>query len=143
MLGDSTDATWGVMDVYPRTYFPDLRKKTIIHSSAGSLIIIPREGGSLVRFYVELPPGEAPKDVKLEHLQAAARKIFAPYDMEFSETAWWSAYSIGQRLADHFSSFNRVFLMGDACHTHSPKVSIRPSSFGRLLTLQIRRLAKV
>jgi phenol 2-monooxygenase len=43
--------------------------------------------------------------------------------LEISEagTFWWSAYAIGQRLADHFSQHNRVFLTGDACHTHSPK----------------------
>jgi phenol 2-monooxygenase (NADPH) len=28
---------------------------------------------------------------------------------------------IGQRLAEEFSVGNRVFLTGDACHTHSPK----------------------
>jgi phenol 2-monooxygenase len=41
--------------------------------------------------------------------------------MEVAETFWWSAYSIGQRLADHFHKDNRIFLTGDACHTHSPK----------------------
>lgn len=122
MLGDSTDVVWGVMDVYPRTFFPDIRKKTTIHSSAGSLIIIPREGGSLVRFYIEMPVGQVSKEVKLENLHEAARRTFAPYTLEIVETVWWSAYSIGQRLADNFSCHNRVFLTGDACHTHSPKV---------------------
>ncbi|KAL9619664.1 MAG: hypothetical protein Q9160_005770 [Pyrenula sp. 1 TL-2023] len=120
MLGDSTDAVWGVMDVYPCTNFPDIRKKTTIHSSSGSLVIIPREGGSLARFYIELSGVDA-KSVKLATLQTTAQRIFAPYTMEIAETAWWSAYPIGQRLADHFSSHDRVFLTGDACHTHSPK----------------------
>ena len=75
----------------------------------------------MVRFYIQLPAGSVPKDVKLEDLQSAARKIFAPYEMEFAETFWWSAYSIGQRLADNFHKDMRVFLTGDACHTHSPK----------------------
>lgn len=121
MVGDSTDAVWGVMDIYPRTNFPDIRKKSTIHSDSGNLLVIPREGGSLVRFYIELPHGTQAKDVKLEDLQNTARKIFHPYTMEISETVWWSAYSIGQRLADHFSESNRIFLTGDACHTHSPK----------------------
>jgi phenol 2-monooxygenase (NADPH) len=121
MIGDSTDSVWGVMDVYPRTNFPDIRRKAALQSQAGSLLIIPREGGSLVRFYIELPSGTTAKDVKLEDLQATARKIFHPYEMEIADTHWWSAYSIGQRLADHFSKDNRVFLTGDACHTHSPK----------------------
>ncbi|KAI1334177.1 FAD binding domain-containing protein [Xylariaceae sp. FL0016] len=120
MLGDSTDAVWGVMDIYPRTNFPDIRKKAVISSEAGSLIIIPREGDSLVRFYTEME-GCVAKDVTLEMIQDKARRIFQPYEMEYAETAWWSAYSIGQRLADHFHQDHRVFLGGDACHTHSPK----------------------
>ena len=43
---------WGVMDVYPRTDFPDIRRKTTVHSNAGALLIIPREGGFMVRFYM-------------------------------------------------------------------------------------------
>lgn len=121
MIGDSTDTVWGVMDVYPLTNFPDIRRKCTIHSTAGNLLIIPREGGSLTRFYIQLPAGSRPKDVKLEDLQSTARAIFAPYTMEFADTFWWSAYAIGQRLADSFHKDMRVFLTGDACHTHSPK----------------------
>lgn len=121
MIGDSTDAVWGVMDIYPRTDFPDIRKKAALQSKAGSLMVIPREGGSLVRLYIELPHGTSAKEVKLEDLQFAASRIFCPYKLEVADTFWWSAYSIGQRLADHFSKADRVFLTGDACHTHSPK----------------------
>lgn len=121
MLGDSTDAVWGVMDVFPRTNFPDIRKKCTMHTDAGNLLIIPREGGSLVRFYIELPAGKAARDVRLEDLQAQARLIFRPYKMEITATTWWSAYSIGQRRADLFTVKHRAFLTGDACHTHSPK----------------------
>jgi phenol 2-monooxygenase len=121
MLGDSSDAVWGVMDVYPRTDFPDIRKKAVIHSEAGNLLIIPREGDSLVRFYIELPAGTVVKDVSKESLLKQAQLIFRPYTMEVAETAWWSAYAIGQRRADFFTKAHRVFLTGDACHTHSPK----------------------
>ncbi|OCL03715.1 putative phenol 2-monooxygenase [Glonium stellatum] len=121
MVGDSSDAVWGVMDVYPNTNFPDIRKKAILHSDAGSLMIIPREGGSLVRFYIELSQGVVAKNVKLEDLQEQACRIFKPYTMDIKETAWWSAYAIGQRRADLFTKDYRVFLTGDACHTHSPK----------------------
>ncbi len=46
------------------------------------------------------------------------------------EVAWWSVYEIGQRLCDRFDDVPagggarrtpRVFIAGDACHTHSPK----------------------
>ncbi|KAL2127028.1 hypothetical protein VTI74DRAFT_11446 [Chaetomium olivicolor] len=121
MVGDSTDAVWGVMDIFPRTDFPDIRKKCVINSAAGSILIVPREGDSMVRFYTELPAGTKVSDVTLERLQNHARLVFKPYTMDFAETAWWSAYAIGQRRADFFHKNYRVFLTGDACHTHSPK----------------------
>jgi phenol 2-monooxygenase len=120
MVGDSTDSIWGVMDIYPRTDFPDIRKKAALQSKSGSLLIIPREGGSLVRLYIELP--HESKDVKLEDLHAAAQRIFFPYKLEIADTFWWSAYSIGQRLADHFSESNRVFLTGDACRKEPSRI---------------------
>lgn len=121
MVGDSTDAVWGVMDIYPRTDFPDIRKKCVINSAAGSILIVPREGDAMVRFYTELPAGAKVADISLESLQNHARKVFAPYTVDFAETFWWSAYAIGQRRADFFHRDHRVFLTGDACHTHSPK----------------------
>lgn len=121
MVGDSTDAVWGVMDAYPRTDFPDIRKKCVVNSAAGSILIVPREGDALVRFYTELPAGTRVGDVSLARLQDHARLVFRPYAIDFAETAWWSAYAIGQRRADRFHRGFRVFLTGDACHTHSPK----------------------
>jgi phenol 2-monooxygenase len=121
MIGDTSDTVWGVMDIYPLTSFPDIRRKCTIHSSSGNLLIIPREGGELVRFYIQLPAGVHPKEVELKDLQAQAKRIFHPYSMEFAGVFWWSAYSIGQRLAEQFHQHGRVFLTGDACHTHSPK----------------------
>lgn len=53
--GDSANQAWGVMDVLAVTDFPDARLKSAIHSAdAGSILIIPREGGYLTRFYIEL-----------------------------------------------------------------------------------------
>ncbi|KAK0623750.1 FAD binding domain-containing protein [Immersiella caudata] len=149
MVGDTSDSVWGVMDIYPSTGFPDIRKKCVINSAAGNILIIPREGDSLVRFYVELPGGTKPSDVTLESLHAHAQRVFSPYNMEFAETAWWSAYSIGQRHADFFHKDYRVFLTGDACHTHSPKagqgmnVSLQDGhNIGWKLGMILRGLAK-
>ena len=53
-----------------------------------------------------------------------------PYTLDVKGIAWWSVYEIGQRLCDKFDDtpegeadgrFPRVFIAGDACHTHSPK----------------------
>lgn len=39
MIGDSTDAVWGVMDIYPQTNFPDIRKKATLHTKSGNLMV--------------------------------------------------------------------------------------------------------
>ncbi len=132
--GESANQAWGVMDVLAVTDFPDIRLKAAIHSAAeGSLLIIPREGGYLVRMYIELDklgPQErlAERAITVDRLIAAARRILRPYTLEVKEVAWWSVYEIGQRLCDRFddladggTSTPRVFIAGDACHTHSPK----------------------
>ena len=43
------------MDALAVTDFPDIRLKSAIHSAnEGTILIIPREGGYLVRFYIDL-----------------------------------------------------------------------------------------
>ncbi|MBY0317321.1 MAG: FAD-binding monooxygenase [Reyranella sp.] len=134
--GDSANHAWGVMDVLAVTDFPDIRFKSLIQSAAdGSGLIIPREGGYLVRIYVELTALEAgervaSRKITADDVVAKARRILAPYTLDVKEIAWWSVYEIGQRLADKFDDapnagaetrLPRVFIAGDACHTHSPK----------------------
>ncbi|HVW67923.1 MAG TPA: FAD-binding monooxygenase [Steroidobacteraceae bacterium] len=136
LQGDWANQAWGVMDVLAVTDFPDIRLKTAIHSaSEGSMLIIPREGGYLVRLYIELDKLSenervASRNITADHLIAAARRILHPYTLEVKEIAWWSVYEIGQRLCDKFDDVPeqdtakrtpRVFIAGDACHTHSPK----------------------
>ena len=136
LRGDSANQAWGVMDVLAVTDFPDIRFKCLIQSgSEGSLLIIPREGGYLVRFYVELDELNenervANRDLTLDHLVAAANRILAPYSIDVKEVPWWSVYEIGQRLTERFDDLRgeaeptrqpRVFIAGDACRTQSPK----------------------
>ena len=136
LRGDSANQAWGVMDVLAVTDFPDIRLKTAIHSAAeGSVLIIPREGGYLVRLYIELNKLNenervANQNITSDRLIAAARRIMHPYQLEIKEVAWWSVYEIGQRLCDLFDDrpngditgfVPSVFILGDACHTHSPK----------------------
>ncbi len=136
LVGDSANQAWGVMDVLVVTDFPDIRCKTLIQSAKeGNIIIIPREGGYLVRLYIELDKlnaGErvANRNITVDHLIAAAQRIFKPFSFDVREVVWWSVYEIGQRLTDKFDDVPQaavgtrlphVFITGDACHTHSPK----------------------
>ena len=124
------------MDILLNTDFPDIRVKSFIQSSEhGAVMTIPREGGYLCRFYVELDllgKDKRAADVQLtEHdLIAKAQKIFHPYTLDVKEVAWWSIYEVGQRIAERFDNrpqgspdtvIPRAFVAGDACHTHSPK----------------------
>lgn len=89
----------------------------------------------MVRMYIELDElhGEeraADRNVTSEMLIAKAQSNLAPYTLDVKEVVWWSAYEIGQRVCDWFddvpsdargTQMPRIFIAGDACHTHSPK----------------------
>jgi phenol 2-monooxygenase len=136
MHGDNANQAWGVMDVLVVTDFPDIRLKSVIQSAnEGNLLIIPREGGYMVRLYIELDKLNkneriSSRNITSDHLVASAQRILYPYSLKVKEIAWWSVYEIGQRLCDKFDDVpesemhNRYphgFIVGDACHTHSPK----------------------
>src|SRR4051794_14328422 len=135
LVGDATNEAWGGMDVLAVTDFPDIRLKAAITSPKGNILIIPREGGYLVRLYTELDEvgdGEMgdKRSVTPEKLAEAANRILHPYSLEVNHVGWWSVYEIGQRLCDKFDDvpveematrLPRVFIAGDACHTHSAK----------------------
>ncbi|KAF8997916.1 FAD binding domain-containing protein [Cyathus striatus] len=130
MEGEQTDYIWGVVDMVPDTDFPDIRNKTAIHSLNGSCMIIPREGDK-VRVYIQLgnkdvidtSSGRLDKSkIGPEQILEVAKKSFYPYTFKTpAQFDWWTIYIIGQRVASKFSVNERVFIAGDACHTHSPK----------------------
>ncbi|MGF6696570.1 phenol 2-monooxygenase [Paraburkholderia sp. MM5496-R1] len=136
LRGDAANHAWGVMDALAVSDFPDIRLKAAIQSaSRGNLLIIPREGGYLVRFYVDLgdvtPENrDSIKQITVDRIIETAQRILHPYTLDVKEVAWFSVYEVGQRLTDRFddaiaadgtSREPRVFIAGDACHTHSAK----------------------
>ncbi len=133
LRGDQSFHAWGVMDVLPVTDFPDIRKKCIIHSEAGSILHIPREGNHLCRIYVDLgevdkADGGRVRKTPVEAVIERANAIVHPYTLDVRDVAWSSVYEVAHRLTDRFDDEAtspdgkaRVFLMGDACHTHSAK----------------------
>ncbi|MFP5314339.1 MAG: FAD-binding monooxygenase [Actinomycetes bacterium] len=136
LAGDAANHAWGVMDVLAVTDFPDIRLKCAIQSGhGGSILLIPREGGHLFRMYVDL--GEVTAHTKgdirsttIEEIIEKANAILAPYTLDVRNVAWSSVYEVGHRLTDRFDDVlpeelgtrtPRVFITGDACHTHSAK----------------------
>ncbi|GAA2536148.1 FAD-dependent monooxygenase [Microbacterium mitrae] len=132
LVGDQAFHAWGVMDVLANTDFPDIRTKCAIQSTHGSILLIPREGGFLFRMYVDL--GEVPADnngeirkTTIEQIIAKANEILHPYTVDVKDVPWHSVYEVGHRVTDKFDDVYdeertpRVFIAGDACHTHSAK----------------------
>lgn len=136
LSGDAANHAWGVMDVLATTDFPDIRLKCAIQSgSGGSILLIPREGGHLFRMYVDLgdvdtqTKGEI-RSTTVEEIIEKANTILHPYTLDVRNIAWHSVYEVGHRLTDRFDDVlpddigirtPRVFITGDACHTHSAK----------------------
>ncbi|KAG7663943.1 uncharacterized protein J8A68_002504 [[Candida] subhashii] len=174
MEGEQTDFVWGVLDMVPITNFPDIRNRCAIHSKdSGSVMVIPREN-DLVRFYIQLKEVErdpatinANRDfsatdkhtstkgridrskITPESILKQAQEIMKPYSLEMTDLDWYTGYQIGQRVSPNFGKNNRVFISGDACHTHSPKagqgmnVSMQDTyNLGFKLALVCKGLAK-
>jgi len=134
--GDFANHAWGVMDTLAVTDFPDIRLKGAIQSAdEGNILLIPREGGYLVRFYVDL--GEIDPNNRgafrlntQEKVIEIAQRVLRPYTLDVRDVAWFAVYQVGQRVTDRFDDvpegeagtrLPRVFIAGDACHTHSAK----------------------
>lgn len=134
--GDFANHAWGVVDMLAVTDFPDIRLKAAIQSAdEGNILLIPREGGYMVRLYVdlgEIDPNnrEAFRDNTQEKVIEIARRVLHPYTLDVKSVVWFAVYQVGQRVTDRFddvpvdqvaSRLPRVFIAGDACHTHSAK----------------------
>jgi phenol 2-monooxygenase len=105
-----------VVDIVPKTNFPDIRKVCYIRALTGTILLVPRANKE-VRLYVPVESGSTlsdPKDLSFQRIMDAARNIILPYTMEVGSCSWWSAYRIGQRVGDKFGVQDRVFLAGDA-----------------------------
>ena len=141
LRGDFANHAWGVVDMLASTDFPDIRLKAAIQSAdEGNLLLIPREGGYLVRLYVDLGDTDPNQREALrdQHTQASviatAQRVLRPYTLDVKSVAWFAVYQVGQRVTDRFDDvpaehagaagptrLPRVFIAGDACHTHSAK----------------------
>ncbi|WP_022899834.1 FAD-dependent monooxygenase [Humibacter albus] len=136
LSGEASMHAWGVMDILSNTDFPDIQVKCSIQShEAGNILLIPREGGYLVRMYVDLgdvdeSDGGAVRATPVEAMIAKANRILHPYSLDVKAVTWWSVYEVAHRITDGFDDVPdaetgtrhpHAFIMGDACHTHSAK----------------------
>ncbi|KAF7869658.1 hypothetical protein EAF04_004442 [Stromatinia cepivora] len=125
MEGDQSGSVWGILDAVIETKFPDLWSKTVVHSEKGAILAIPRER-NMTRLYIELQDTaeKDSKEVVQDFVMKRAEEIFSPYELTWERIEWFAVYRFGQRAAKRFSDdTQRVFIVGDAAHTHSPKAA--------------------
>ncbi|CAD6448652.1 1902c343-cd7b-4a77-a3ae-156ff1642d25 [Sclerotinia trifoliorum] len=125
MEGDQSGSVWGILDAVIETEFPDLWSKTVVHSEKGAILAIPRER-NMTRLYIELQDTaeKDSKEVVQDFVMKRAEEIFSPYKLTWKRIEWFAVYRFGQRAAKRFSDdTQRVFIVGDAAHNHSPKAA--------------------
>ncbi|PSR81252.1 hypothetical protein BD289DRAFT_462190 [Coniella lustricola] len=146
---ESEMSVWGVLDGEVETNFPDIFTKAVVFSERfGSILIMPRER-DMTRLYIEMRPDAHPITATTdpELVQAAimrrAAQILLPYQLRWRTVEWFGQYRVSQRVAPQFASTApvppdpraastcpqtedqqpRIFIAGDAAHTHSPKAA--------------------
>lgn len=77
------------------TMVADIRKRSIIRSGLGTLMVIPRER-KLVRVYIQLSSCESPLPDKLqcEVITEAIRDALHPYSFSPKQVEWTTTYTV-------------------------------------------------
>ena len=126
--------TWLIADVDVVTDFPHYRRQCTFYSDYGVCLFIPRCRNA-IRIVLQLPHrdiqyldtkrGEAGHaHFMVQFLQRKVAEIISPYRLTVSSSSWVSRYSVTPSVANHFTDPHyRVFLLGDASHTHTPRAS--------------------
>ncbi|KAI0314514.1 FAD binding domain-containing protein [Amylostereum chailletii] len=126
---DDQAVKWGVLTFTPESDFPDTTVKVVIATPVCGMIgWIPRPDGK-ARLYVplsqEFDSRKHTREEFLEEIQSTVDKVFKPYTMKVTDCDWISTYkangTVLQAVASTFSANDRVFIAGDAGHTHSAK----------------------
>ncbi|GLB38786.1 putative phenol hydroxylase, C-terminal dimerisation domain [Lyophyllum shimeji] len=124
--GENVPVTWCVLDaVGLKSNHPDLERLSVLRSSKGIVLVIPREpinGKPSARFDIQL--ANSKQEATQEEATRLIKDIFRPYHVEWDEVNWWSAYEVGQRIISQYAVRDSVFFVGDACHTHSPRAGL-------------------
>ncbi|KAJ7841365.1 hypothetical protein B0H14DRAFT_2783081 [Mycena olivaceomarginata] len=99
--GERTTHRWIRMDARVKTNMPNSRCLKQYRQQA----LLEKYGGI--------------EGVTQEVAMKEAIQALEPFELEFVEVHWFTIYGIGQAIAETFTAHDRIFLAGDACHTHS------------------------
>lgn len=136
---NSTPEIWTVTDCeIERTDFPDIRRRSMVSTTKGSVHLIPMVDETN-RVYTQLTPedlesltqdhdrnelGTFDDTVLLPFVQRRIKNVLHPFTMKLGQVKWISEYNVQQQMTPKFiDHLGRVILVGDACHSHSPKAA--------------------
>ncbi|KAI0454850.1 FAD binding domain-containing protein [Xylaria acuta] len=119
--GSTSEDKWVRIDGHVKTNLPKPRRYCSIESPThGNVLWVGLDRGA-TRIGYAFTDDRANAYADFDEQAAIAEAIAAvkPFTLEFERVDWWTIYTVGQRIAKRFSVDDRVFLVGDACHTHS------------------------
>ncbi|KAG6875173.1 hypothetical protein C0992_004904, partial [Termitomyces sp. T32_za158] len=98
--GETLPVTWCVLDVVNlRSNHPDLERLSVLRSGKGIVLVIPREpidGKPSARFDIQL--ANSKQKATREEAAQMIKDIFHPFEIDWDEINWWSAYEAGLGL---------------------------------------------
>ena len=121
--GEKSNRHWIRIDGIVETNMPGARRGiTGIESRSHGSILWACLDHEATRVGFALPETlweEIGANIRLEDVIREAQKALQPFTLEFKTVDWWTVYSVGQRLASDYRKKHRIFIAGDAAHTHS------------------------
>lgn len=120
--GDTSEDKWVRIDGIVDTDMPLNRSYGAIESKThGNVLWAPLDHGAtrIGYAYSDVISAKYPEGVTQDVAEKEALESMKPFNINFKGIHWWTLYTIGQRIAKTFSTKNRIFLCGDAAHTHS------------------------
>ena len=116
--GHELPTTFYIADVRLETGFPEGEGATYLDHH-GVCMLLPIGGTQHTRVIATASEsGEEPGEPTLEQVQELLDRVL-PMDVTASDPLWLASFRIRERVLERFRH-GRVFLAGDAAHTHSP-----------------------
>ncbi|KAI0435038.1 FAD binding domain-containing protein [Xylaria sp. FL1042] len=119
--GATSEDKWVRIDGHVKTNLPKPRTYCSIESPThGNVLWVGLDRGA-TRIGYAFTDDRVNSYARFDEQAAIAEAVAAvkPFTLEFERVDWWTIYTVGQRVSNRFSVDDRVFLVGDACHTHS------------------------
>ncbi|KAJ7355331.1 FAD binding domain-containing protein [Mycena albidolilacea] len=122
--GERTTTRWIRIDGVVKTTMPNPRCLCSIDSkSHGQILWVPLDNGVTRIGYVFsqelLEKYGGLEGVTEKVVEEEAILALQPFKLEFLAIHWFTTYGVKQAIAEKFFVQDRIFLAGDACHTHS------------------------